>query len=161
MNSRRVRGMRLLTAISVLGLAGSVLALVATPVSASPSASAARAARHLNPVVPSSGHGSRPAHLAGSAIPHVSTSSPFQIFNWNSGLCLGIYQGQHDAPALQWGCNGNPDQTWQYDYATLQLTDSNSGMCLDAQGGLGAQAVQEPARASRTSRGPTPAPGSS
>jgi hypothetical protein len=137
MNSRRKRRMRLLTAVSVLGLVGSVLALVATPVSASPSTSAAR---HASPVVHIPGHGSRPVHHPRSAVPDVNTSASFQIFNWNSGLCLGIYQGHHDAPALQWGCNGNPDQSWHWgnpDFpgsAWYQLVNGD-GQCLGVAGG--------------------------
>jgi hypothetical protein len=139
MNSCRTRRMRLFTAVSVLGLAGNVLALVAVPVGASPIASTARAVRHVNPVAHISGRGNRLAHLPGSATPKVSTSSSFQIINWNSGLCLGIYQGEHDAPALQWGCNGNPDQSWHWgspDFpgsAWYQLINGD-GQCLGVAG---------------------------
>ena len=97
MNSRRMTRMRLLTAVSVLGLAGSVLALVAAPASASPTASAARGARHVNPVVHISGHGNRLAHRPGSGIPEVNTGSAFQIIN-----CLGP-----DHPDQYWTPDGN------------------------------------------------------
>ncbi|HEV3170723.1 MAG TPA: RICIN domain-containing protein [Actinocrinis sp.] len=38
----------------------------------------------------------------------------YNIVNYNSGQCLGIWQGSTavGAQAIQWPCNGNPDQEW-------------------------------------------------
>jgi hypothetical protein len=38
----------------------------------------------------------------------------YEIVNMGSGMCLGIAGGSLDvgAPAVQWACNGNPDQRW-------------------------------------------------
>jgi hypothetical protein len=40
--------------------------------------------------------------------------SGFELVNYNSGLCLGITGGLDDAPAVQWTCNGHPDQIWHW-----------------------------------------------
>jgi hypothetical protein len=60
----------------------------------------------------------RAARISVAAI-HVSADSadPFNLYNYNSQaagrtLCLGISGGKDDAPAVQWPCNGHPDQIW-------------------------------------------------
>jgi hypothetical protein len=77
------------------------------------------------------------------------TLIPFDVFNYNSGLCLGISGDANDQPAVQWGCNVNADQRWHWGSQNssypgwYQLVNAN-GSCLGITGGSlnqGAQAV--------------------
>ncbi|MER6488391.1 RICIN domain-containing protein [Streptomyces virginiae] len=72
-----------------------------------------------------------------------------QILNWNSDLCLGINGGggEWGRTAIQWDCNGNPDQKWNFwassgSYSTVK---NENGLCLgirNASTDLGAEALQ-------------------
>lgn len=130
---RKVR----LPAIAVLGTVGIILGM-ALP-------AAAATTPH---------YASRAAHTSVAAI-HVSGSSndPFYFYNYNSQaagrpLCLGISGGKDDAPAVQWTCNGHPDQIWHLGLEWLnspyyQLIN-NDNQCLGVAGGstaLGARVV--------------------
>ncbi|WP_053688207.1 RICIN domain-containing protein [Streptomyces sp. WM6372] len=67
-----------------------------------------------------------------SALPSGSKS----IRNANSSLCMGIWS-YTGIEAIQWGCNGNPDQLWKFDlkdngYITVT---NRAGKCLGIYGG--------------------------
>lgn len=47
-----------------------------------------------------------------AAAPAHATNIYIHYTNFSSGLCLGISGGQDNAPAVQWNCNGHPDQQW-------------------------------------------------
>ena len=80
-----MRPIRSLAAVAVLGLT-SIIAGVSTP--------AVAGAGELHP----------------AAAPPAGT---FSLRNYNSPhYCLGITGGEDDAAAIQWDCNGAPDQTW-------------------------------------------------
>jgi len=69
-----------------------------------------------------------------------------QITNYNSHLCLGISGGRDNAPAIQWRCDGSPNQAWKWgsgygDSGARQLVNGG-GECLGVLGGstrIGAQ----------------------
>ncbi|MFB7811655.1 RICIN domain-containing protein [Streptomyces virginiae] len=87
------------------------------------------------------------APAAGAAAAGAAASN--QILNWNSDLCLGINGGggEWGRTAIQWDCNGNPDQKWNFwassgSYSTVK---NENGLCLgirNASTGLGAEALQ-------------------
>lgn len=73
-----------------------------------------------------------------SAEPIGSSASP--VVNYVSSLCLGISGGDDDAPAVQYTCNGHPDQQW-YEGAAYpsdpqfyQIVNAD-GECLGVAGG--------------------------
>jgi hypothetical protein len=116
MNSRLRRTIGLLTAVLVLGLVGSALSL--TP--AAPAGAASRA-----------------------TVSAVASTDPFEILNLPAQKCLGITAGADDSPAVLWGCNGHPDQHWQWGScieggAFCQLywvTSNGTHQCLGVSGG--------------------------
>ncbi|WP_170305310.1 RICIN domain-containing protein [Kitasatospora viridis] len=61
------------------------------------------------------------------------------VINSASRLCLGINGGgdANGTPAIQWGCNGNPDQSWAWVQTSTpggyELVNGN-GLCLEAPG---------------------------
>jgi hypothetical protein len=83
-----------------------------------------------NSVVPSGTSGITSPVLPTTAAPTVTQTTPtvtqtipdsgppylptgtFSLENYNSHECLGIAGGADDANAIQWDCNGAPDQTW-------------------------------------------------
>jgi len=74
-----------------------------------------------------------------TASPALSGSAPSVLVNFNSNDCLGILGGADDAPAVQWPCNGSPDQSWtlgsEYsDSAYFQIVNGD-GQCLGVLGG--------------------------
>ncbi|KOU77760.1 hypothetical protein ADK94_35555 [Streptomyces sp. XY593] len=87
------------------------------------------------------------APAAGAAAAGAAASN--QILNWNSDLCLGINGGggEWGRTAIQWDCNGNPDQKWNFwassgSYSTVK---NENGLCLgirNASTDLGAEALQ-------------------
>jgi hypothetical protein len=80
-----------------------------------------------------------------SALPAAgSATTSFQIVNYNSGLCLGVQGGGVDAAAVQYNCNGHPDQQWHWGAENsnnpgwFQLVNASNvagGVCLGVQGG--------------------------
>jgi len=71
----------------------------------------------------------------------------YQLVNASSRLCLGILgaSASQGAAAVQWPCNGSPDQRWNGTWFFGTLTDVNSGQCLGVLGAsttAGAAAVQ-------------------
>jgi hypothetical protein len=95
----------------------------------------------------------RQAAIAAAACPiSEDCGSGFHLVNFHSGLCLGITSGLDDAPAVQWTCNGNPDQLWHWgsplfpnvpDSDLFQLVNGD-GECLGVASGSeneGAQIV--------------------
>jgi len=72
---------------------------------------------------------------------------PFDVFNYNSGLCLGISGDANDQPAVQWGCNVNRDQRWHWGSQNssyngwYQLVNAN-GSCLGVSGGSVSEGAQ-------------------
>jgi Ricin-type beta-trefoil lectin domain len=125
MNRRRTRRIRLLTPVSVLCLAGSMLSMAAAPAgAASASRNVGWAARESISAI----HGRR-----------AGTATAFTIHNLNSGLCLGISGGRDNAPAVQWNCNGHPDQIWQagsaYGNTGFSQLINGNGQCLGVAGG--------------------------
>jgi hypothetical protein len=54
--------------------------------------------------------------VAGAGELHMAAAPPagtFSLQNYNSPhYCLGITGGEDNAAAIQWNCNGAPDQTW-------------------------------------------------
>ena len=111
---------RLTLAAAALGVAGTMLGLAAaTPAFADTPTNATTAA---------------PATQQQAA-----AASGTTIVNFNSGDCLGITGGADDAPAVQWTCNGAPDQTWKAgdeygDTGYFQLVNGD-GQCLGVLGG--------------------------
>jgi hypothetical protein len=95
---------------------------------------------------------SRAAHASVTAI-HVSADNadPFNFYNYNSQaadrtLCLGISGGKDDAPAVQWTCNGHPDQIWHlglewFNSPYYQLIN-NDHQCLGVADGSIAQGAR-------------------
>jgi hypothetical protein len=57
-----------------------------------------------------------PASAATTSLPSPGSTDAFQVYNYNSGLCLGITGGEDKAPAVQWTCLGtsHPDQYWHW-----------------------------------------------
>lgn len=65
----------------------------------------------------------------------------YRLVNRNSGLCLGIQGGStaSQARAIQWQCNDNLDQDWNFQYAggtiggwpVYYIVNAKSGYCLD------------------------------
>lgn len=89
------------------------------------------------------------ALLAGAVIAGASPAAAADntIKNWNSDLCLGINGGGsgNGLQAIQWGCNGNPDQQWSF-YSTggayYEFRNANN-KCLGTRDiGMGADAIQ-------------------
>jgi hypothetical protein len=77
----------------------------------------------------------------------------YQLVNANSGLCLGILGASvnQGAGAVQWSCNGSPDQRWNGTWFFGTVTDVNSGLCLGILGAskaAGAAAAQWPCNSS-------------
>jgi len=77
------------------------------------------------------------------AIPVAGTTSTFEIVNYASGYCLGIKGGSSTpgTDAVQWNCNGNPDQQWRIratdgDYAQFE---NNDNLCLGVASGSTAE----------------------
>jgi hypothetical protein len=79
-----------------------------------------------------------------------SNSGSFEIINYESGKCLGTSAGHDDADAVQWTCNGAPNQQWHWGGSFegfTQLINGNDGgnsQCLGIAGGAtnqGADAV--------------------
>jgi len=85
-----------------------------------------------------------------SATTTADHADPFYL-NYNSQaagrtLCLGISGGDDDAPAVQWTCNGHPDQIWHLglewgNSAYYQLIN-NDDQCLGVAGGSIAQGAR-------------------
>jgi Ricin-type beta-trefoil lectin domain-like len=79
------------------------------------------------------------------------SADPFNFYNYNSQaaghtLCLGISGGKDDAPAVQWPCNGHPDQIWHLGQEFgngpyYQLINSDH-QCLGVAGGSIAQGAR-------------------
>jgi hypothetical protein len=126
MISRLARRMRIPAAIAALTLAAGLLGTAAGPASAAPSP------HHAGKLA----HGS-PARTAHSRAGIVSGS---MIFNYHSGLCLGISGDKNDQPAVQWNCNGHADQEWHIGAfypdgsGFFQLVNGNNS-CLGVAGG--------------------------
>lgn len=77
----------------------------------------------------------------------VSPAGAFNIFNNDSGRCLGIANGN----AGIWDCTGNPDQTWQAVSETSNgwtLLVNGNGQCLTAPNGAAANGTHVVAWAS-------------
>jgi hypothetical protein len=133
MNSRLMRT-RLITAISVTGLAGGLLAAGAAP------AGAVATPGHVYRAAPAS-------PVAIRVVPAITSAASSEVRNYNSGLCLGISGGNRNASALQWGCNGNPDQQWHWGNQNstfggwYQLVNGY-GQCLGVGGGSLSQGAQ-------------------
>jgi hypothetical protein len=127
-------------AVAALALALSVSALMITAPAQARAVSQSPTAAQLQPkaVTPRLS-----LHL--SAIPAAgSSTATFEIVNWNSGLCLGIAGGGVDVQAVQFTCNGNPDQQWHWGNpnsafpAWFQLVNGTNvagGVCLGVAGG--------------------------
>jgi hypothetical protein len=65
-----------------------------------------------------------------------NASTTFNIYNFD-GMCLGISGGNDDAPAVQWTCNGTPNQTWHwgsFNSAGFGQLVNGDGQCLGVQG---------------------------
>ena len=145
MNSRRM-STRLTRAILATGLAGGLLAAGAAP------AGAGAAGGHfyrMAPASPAAIRGQAPATRSAASLP---TSLP--LINYNSNyslinLCLGISGGNRNASAVQWGCNGNPDQQWHFGAENSQfpgwyqlVNGTGAGQCLGVGGGSLSQGAQ-------------------
>src|SRR5215469_12098266 len=73
-------------------------------------------------------------------VPAGATANTFELVNEHSHLCLGISGGLDNAPAVQFACNGHPDQQWRWgsgnhsdgDYVQLINNDNE---CLGVAGG--------------------------
>lgn len=115
------RRLRLLVIASVIGLGGA-LGLAAAP------ASAATAQHASTPSATGSGQAAR-----------ITAGTPIDaIVNYHSGLCLGITGGEDDAAAVQWTCNGHPDQQWSVggtNSAGYYQLVNDDGECLGVAGG--------------------------
>jgi hypothetical protein len=82
---------------------------------------------------------------SGSVLAHVpdrasAAAATFQIKNFESGLCLGISGGGVDVPAVQYTCNGHPDQQWHWGswytgLTTYQQLVNNDNVCLGVTSG--------------------------
>lgn len=119
-----------------------IIALLATPAGRADDPAALHQARvpgHASTAAMPA-HGARHVSLSGFEIRRTS-SDTFELVNGNSNLCLGISGGKHNADAVQWGCNGPPDQQWQWqencDTGTeyCELQDDNGQQCLGVAGG--------------------------
>lgn len=68
------------------------------------------------------------------------------IVNYNSGRCLGITGGKHEAPAVQFTClSGHPDQQWHtgaVNSAGYYQIVNGDGQCLGVQGGSTGQGAR-------------------
>lgn len=82
---------------------------------------------------------------AGAAVSAISQTGSFQVQNWYSGLCLGILpnnnQWGNQGDAVQWTCNGHPDQAWHFGADNSNNTSYHqvinnvgSGQCLGVRG---------------------------
>jgi hypothetical protein len=89
--------------------------------------------------------GAAPADAAptGAAVSVISQTGSFQNQNWYSNLCLGILPNSNQwgsqGDAVQWTCNGHPDQSWHfgsYNSAGYQqvVNGVGSGQCLSVRG---------------------------
>ena len=83
-----------------------------------------------------------PAH-AGTVTPDATSSHTFVLVNQASGYCMGIEGGSSTVgtDAVQWNCNGNPDQQWSIrsidnvnGLAYFQI-ENNDNLCLGVAGG--------------------------
>jgi Ricin-type beta-trefoil lectin domain-like len=138
MNSRFMRT-RLTRAILAAGLAGGLLAAGAAP------AGAGATPGHVYRVAPAS-----PAAIR--VAPATTSATSTQVINYNSNyspvfLCLGIFHGNRNASAVQWGCNGNPDQQWHWGnqnstFAGWYQLVNDYGQCLGVGGGSLSQGAQ-------------------
>jgi hypothetical protein len=82
----------------------------------------------------------------------IPTGTYQPLYDISIGQCLGILNGStsQGAQAIQWPCNGHPDQQWLAEPVSgseYELINSNDGMCLGILNGStsqGAQAIQWP-----------------
>ena len=77
-------------------------------------------------------------------IPVAGSTDTFTLVNYASGYCLGIAGGSPTVgtDAVQWNCNGNPDQQWAVRSTTTvdgvvfdQLESNDNALCLGVSGG--------------------------
>ncbi|MFB7153867.1 RICIN domain-containing protein [Streptomyces virginiae] len=100
------------------------------------------------------------APAAGAAAAGAAASN--QILNWNSDLCLGINGGggEWGRTAIQWDCNGNPDQKWNFwassgSYSTVK---NENGLCLGIRNASAPRPCSGSATATTIRSGASPPP---
>jgi Ricin-type beta-trefoil lectin domain-like len=106
-----------------------------------PSSAATTATHASHPVA------SHPVATATRNAPRIGADTTLGfVLNYNSGRCLGITGGEHEAPAVQFTClSGHPDQQWHTGAANsagyYQIVNGD-GQCLGVQGGSTAQGAR-------------------
>jgi hypothetical protein len=138
-HGRPVRPARLLSAMAAIVAAGAAGLAVTGPAAAAARPAPAIAAR------PQTG----PGHATLIPRPGSRADDSFPLTNYNSGKCLGTTNGGSNVNAIQWSCNGNPDQQWHWgdtlggyvidpngDFiAAYPLMNGNNNQCLGVLGG--------------------------
>lgn len=126
----------LLTAVTVVSLAGSLLgatAVTAPAVRAATVSGRASASRS----VPRAAAPARTAVPAAAGDLSLSTSAYQALHNYNTLWCLGITAATVDEPALEWRCNGAADQQWKIgstNSAGYYQIVNEAHMCLGVAG---------------------------
>jgi hypothetical protein len=124
------RRIRLLASASVLSVAA-LGAVAAAPASATTSIPAfGRAIPAAAKAVPAAA----PASAATTSIPAPGSTDSFHIFNYHSGLCLGIAGDAKDADAVQYTCLGtrHKDQYWHWANIVGGYVEDPAGHVLPA-----------------------------